>query len=301
MEVLNTNFEDFTKNQVFECQIHKQRCTILYLEVDNNQDSQASPFKCTKCLTKNFLDPSKCLSLYDIFTGEDNTILDNWPLFGQKNYIFTKAYEIEKINLEETFNFFKGFKSSVIEKLEKIEDKLKSQYQIIENNKKLLKDYYNTVSLKKNIQNALYQIDQNPEQSKKQIKEYIQQVQGKRQTIEGEINYIYKTLSFYQDYLSTYSLKQFTSSIDSTLDSMEKVVNYEIFDVLESQENNIVVSKQQKENFNNQVFYCSQEQLYSVKYYNQKNQSQENFNIHFYSIHQTKNSQSYARIQAIKF
>ncbi|EAR98739.2 hypothetical protein TTHERM_00583440 (macronuclear) [Tetrahymena thermophila SB210] len=260
MEVLNTNFEDFIKNQVFECQIHKQRCNILYLEVDN----QASPFKCSKCSTKFFLDPTKYLSLQDIFECNNETILDNWPLFGQKNYIFTKAYEIEKINFEETFTFFKGFKSSIIEKLEKIEDKLKSQYQIIENNKKLLKDYYNTVSLKKNIQNALYQMHQNPEQSKKQIKQYIQEVQGKRQTIESEINYIYKTLSFYQDYLSTYSLKQFTSSIDSTLDSMEKVVNYEIFDVLESQENNIVVSKQQKENFNNQVYYCSQDQSYAL-------------------------------------
>ncbi|KAL4461530.1 hypothetical protein ABPG74_016154 [Tetrahymena malaccensis] len=266
-----------------------------------NQNNQSdSLFKCPKCSTKFLLDNSKILSLEELFTCEDENILDNWPLFGQKNDIFTKASQIEQINFEETFTFFKEYKTSIIDKLEKIEEKLKSQYQIIENNKKLLKDYYNTVSLKKKIQHALYQISNNPEQSKNQIKQFIQEVQGKRQNIESQINYIYKTLSFYQDYLSTYSLKQFTSSIDKTLNAMETVINYEIFDVLESQENNIVVPKEQKENWKNNIFFDFQDTLYSVQqiqqglscYYQQKQ---------FYVIHQEKNSKSHTIIREFKF
>ncbi|KAL4461531.1 hypothetical protein ABPG74_016155 [Tetrahymena malaccensis] len=252
MQEIQQNFQDFIKNKFFNCQIHNQKCTHLYLEINNSE--QTSPFKCPKCSTQFLLDPTKILSLEDIFTCKDEaTILDNWPLFGQKNYIFTKASQIKQINFEETFTFFKGYKASIIDKLEKIEEKLKSQYKIIENNKKLLKDYYNTVSLKQYLYNALHQIPKNPEQSQNLIKQIIQEVQGNRQNIESQINYIYKTLSFYQDYLSTYSLKQFTSPIENILNKMQIVINYEIFDVLESQQNKIAVPKQQKEFWKNQI------------------------------------------------
>ncbi|KAL4469930.1 hypothetical protein ABPG72_006570 [Tetrahymena utriculariae] len=301
MQEVNQNFQEFIKNQVFDCKIHKQKCIYLYLDANNNQGDQSSPLKCAKCQTSFFLDPTKLLSLEEIFSSEDETILDNWPLFGQKNYIFSKAFQIEQINFEETFTFFKGFKTSIINKLEQIEGKLKNQYKIIENNKKLLKDYYNTVSVKENIQNTLFQMETNPEQSKNQFKQYIQDLQIKRQSIDNEINYIYKTLSFYQDYLSTYSLKQFTSSIDNTLNAMEKVVNYEIFDVLESKGNNNVIPKEQKEKFNNLVFYNCEEQLYSVKYLNDKGQTSYYLQNTFQNNHQQKNSQSFGIIQAIRF
>ncbi|KAL4469929.1 hypothetical protein ABPG72_006569 [Tetrahymena utriculariae] len=289
MQQISSNFQELIQNQAFDCQIHKKKCLYLYLEVS---DKQASPFRCLKCVTNSLLDSSKFLAIEDLFQCGDDEVLDNWPLLGKDNEGFKKS---EKIDLNETFTFFKGFKSSIIDKLEKMEEKLKDQYQIIENNKKLLKDYYNKVSIKKKIQTALYQLPTNPEQYKRQINLYIEEVQANRYDIKSKLDYIYKTLSYYQDYLSTYSLKQFKVPIDNTLDAMQKVINYEIFDVLESKENNDVVAKEQKESFKNNVFYNTIEVPYSPMHvlYSQ----QYNFKTDFNSLHQKNNSQSFSIIQ----
>ncbi|EAR88224.1 hypothetical protein TTHERM_00022840 (macronuclear) [Tetrahymena thermophila SB210] len=244
---------DFSLNNSRLCPVHKK--IQVYLNVDTKQQNTDPIFKCVSCVSKELHQQKnqiKVTPLDDILNDEEIQ-LDNWLIdvdFGK----FHKLFIQEQLNIQQELDkFFKNFRSSIINKLDIFEESVRKRYEELEFNKTKIIQYIKDSSMKEQVRSILKQ-SQNLEQQTKSYKELIKHLEKNEKDIQDNYHQLQQNFNFYAEYLCIENISKFQIQLESVLNNISQIANYQIVDMLKIQDQK-VLPIENDEGFNDQIYH----------------------------------------------